>query len=111
MREELPKMSGLVYSHLNYLEAFSIPFVAGVADERVGYQATARAFCFAVARNLPVLFLFRSKLRGKYENTVRLFETWSKRLAAEDAAPMLNAMAALATDAKKERIKPLGQDF
>lgn len=110
--EEFPKVAQPVVTHLNYMEAFAIPFVAGVADETIGYQETARTFCYSVARYLPLLSMLRSGKRGgRYESAVRLFETWSKRLAAEDAAPIMNAMAKLAVDAKKERIKPLGEDL
>jgi hypothetical protein len=56
--DELHKSDrGVLY--LNCLEAFAIPFAAGLADEEIGYRETARPFCQGMNEVMPVLFVLR----------------------------------------------------
>jgi len=59
---------------------------------------------------MPALFYLRHTNAGRYESAVKLYEMWSRRLAAEAAAPVMKAMGEL-KKAAEERIKPLGHDF
>jgi hypothetical protein len=43
--QQYQKMPNDIVRVLNSLEAFAIPFAAGVADDEVGFQETATAFC------------------------------------------------------------------
>jgi hypothetical protein len=108
LADELPKHSAAVH-FLNMLEAFAIPFAAGVADDDIGYRETARPFCQAVLNYMPAIFQLRVQNSGRYESIVKLYETWNTRLAAELAAPAMKAMQQL-TESAKARIKPL-EDF
>ncbi len=42
---------------------------------------------------------------------MRLYASWSKRLAAEVTAPVMRAMQQLAQDAGEDRIRPLDEGF
>src|SRR5205085_10170491 len=52
---EAPRMNSAVV-YLNSLEAFAIPFTAGVADEDIGYRETARPFCQGAQLYMPAIF-------------------------------------------------------
>jgi len=108
--EELPYFNSAIM-YLNTMEAFAIPFVAGVADEDIGYTETAIAFCLGAKHYMPVIFMLRVVNAGRFESIVKLYETWNKRVAAERSAPALKAMQELAKDAEKGRIKPLDEGF
>ncbi|MFZ0859893.1 MAG: hypothetical protein WAN18_04370, partial [Candidatus Sulfotelmatobacter sp.] len=51
-------------TYLNALEAFAIPFAAGVADEDIGYRETARPFCQGALAYMPVIFQLRATNAG-----------------------------------------------
>jgi hypothetical protein len=106
LAEDSPKFNSAI-NYLNALEAFAIPFAAGVADEDIGYRETARPFCQGVTVYMPVIFHLRATNAGRFESIVRLYATWSKRLAAEMTAPVMKVMQQLAQEAGKDRIKPL----
>jgi hypothetical protein len=106
LADDSPKFNSAV-TYLNALEAFAIPFAAGVADEEIGYRETARPFCQGVMAYMPVIFQLRATNAGRFESIVRLYVSWSRRLAAEMTAPVMKVMQQLAMDAGKDRIKPL----
>jgi len=109
LREELPHCNSAVL-YLNSLEAFAIPFAAGLADEDIGFSEAARPFCQGAAEMMPVTFHLRQKNLGRYESSVKLYEMWSRRLVVEAAAPVMKAMGDL-KKAAEERIKPLDHSF
>lgn len=59
---------------INFLEAFAIPFVAGVADEDIGYTETAQSFRIAVEQFMPLIYRFLVNQEGRFESTVKLYE-------------------------------------
>jgi hypothetical protein len=107
---QYPSTGDFVTNYLNSLEAFSIPFASGVADEEIGYKETARAFCKELQMCMPAIFHIRKLNVARYESSMKLFVLWNNRLAAEAAAPVRRAMDAL-TKAAEERIKPLDHNF
>ena len=109
LSQEVPKANFAV-NFLNTLEAFAIPFAAGVADEEIGYKETARPFCQAAQSYMPLLFQMRAQNAGRFESIVKLYGTWTNRLAAETVAPMLKVMQQLAKSGEN-RISPLDQGF
>jgi hypothetical protein len=109
LTEEMPKSESMIH-YMNTLEAFAIPFAAGLADEDVGYGETARAFCRAVAEVMPVLFQLRRTEMGRFESTLKLYEMWRRRLDAEAALPVIEKMGEVVKKGG-ERIKPLDHDF
>jgi hypothetical protein len=96
---------------LNALEAFAIPFVAGVADEEIGYQETAPAFCGSVIESMPAIFHLRTTTGVRFESAVRLFALWNNRTMATAMAPMIGALGDWVKIAGKEKIKPIEPSF
>ena len=88
-----------------------LPFAAGVADEGIGYQETAVAFCGYAKTYIPLIFILRRLNSGRFESAVKLYDSWSKRLAAQQVRPVLKKMLELSEAAEKSRIKPLPVDF
>jgi len=109
LAEELPRINSAI-TYLNVLEAFAIPFAAGVADEDIGYRETARPFCQGVQLFMPVIFQLRAENKGRFESIVKLYTMWNQRLVLETVAPVMKVMQQL-QDAEKSRIKPIDQDF
>lgn len=115
---EMAALDVSIVNFLNSVEAFAIPFVAGVADEDLGFQETAMAFCQVVRLTVPAFFHQRSVGAGRYESTIKLFALWNKRLVANALVPAKKHMDNLAKQmeeitkaVEKDRIKPIGTDF
>jgi hypothetical protein len=105
---EFPKIEQILIEYLNSLEAFAIPFAAGVADDGLGFQETARAFCQGAQLVMPGIFQMRIKNIARFESTVKLFALWNNRLAAEAFAPLMKGMEEVIKAAGKGKIKPIG---
>jgi hypothetical protein len=113
---EVPRIMEFLVSYINTLEAFAMAFVAGVADDDLGFRATAMAFCGGVRLIMPAIFQMRRTGNGRFESTIKLFELWNIRLVANAVAPHMKALEgglkqiADLTRAAQEKIKPLGTE-
>jgi hypothetical protein len=107
---EVPQLDPALVNYLNTLEAFAIPFVARVADEDLGFQETAIAFCQRMQLYMPAIFLLRESLGARYESIIKLYDMWNKRLVAASLAPAVKSMEELAKTIERERIRPLGTE-
>jgi hypothetical protein len=107
---EVPKIGDPLVAYLNCLEAFAIPFAAGVADEALGFQETARAFCQGAQLLMPGIFYLRRTNAARYESTVKVFVLWNTRLAAQVLAPVMKTMEEVIKAAETGKIKTLGVD-
>lgn len=70
---------------LNQLEALSMYFRNGAADEKVAYPVIGSLYCMWIANFAPLLVMLRSDpvphtTTGPYQNTVELYKVWSARL-------------------------------
>lgn len=89
---ELQIIGSQAVAYLNSLEAFAIPFVAGVADDELGFQETAPAFCGSMREFMLIVFILRS--RGtRFESCIKLYECWNARLEAEKMKPLVQSMS------------------
>jgi hypothetical protein len=93
--------------YLNQAEAFAIPFAAGVADDKIGFQETAVAFCSAVGECMPAVYFLRKTKNIRYPSLLTLFCIWNNRLAAEAMAPLAKQMQDFVNVAEKNTIKPI----
>ncbi|MGB7307546.1 MAG: hypothetical protein WBC67_00655 [Candidatus Acidiferrales bacterium] len=93
---------------LNGLEAFAIPFAAGVADDDLGFQETAIGFCQQMQAYMPAFFEMRRRKWARFESAVRLYDAWSKRLKARELAPVMKTIEELTKAAEQAKIKPIG---
>ena len=114
---EFPKIGAVLVKYLNTLESFAIPFAAGVADDELGFQETAMAICQAVQICMPALFHLRRIKSARYESTIKMYETWSKRLTAQNMKPIvksikdsMKSIEDLIKSADEGKIKPMGTD-
>lgn len=105
---EIPTVETLLVNYLNTMEAFAIPFAAGVADDELGFKETAMAFCQGVKVLMPAFFQMRRKGAARYESTIKLYETWNKRLVVAALSPAMKSLEELVKSVEKEKIKPLG---
>jgi hypothetical protein len=103
---ELSAMRHEVVGFLNSMEAFAIPFVAGVADDELGFQETASAFCRGLAEFMLTIAVSRG--RGpRYESAMKLYECWSARLEAQKMKPLVESMSERIKAAEKVKFPPL----
>ncbi len=107
---EVPRVIVPLVYFLNSLEAFAIPFAAGVADEDLGYQETAIAFCQAVQTHMPALFQMRRTNNGRFESIMTLYNLWNTRLVGHALAPIMETLEELVKSSQEQRIKPLGTE-
>jgi hypothetical protein len=66
---------------LNGMEAFSMFFTQGVADEKAAFSAIGETFCFQVRKLSPVLVAAKAG-QDSYRNLTELFFLWNERLEA-----------------------------
>ena len=109
VQREFPKVEIEILKHLNGLEYFAILFAAGIADEDIGYRETALAFCEGLDYSMAAVHHLRSKNRGRFDSTVKLFEIWKRRTTARAVAPFMTSMQALIKQAESDKIKILGE--
>ena len=69
---------------MNYLEAFAIPFAAGLANDDVGYFETGVAFVQLMQHFMPCFLGLRMSQSARYMSAVVLYERWHKRLVNEN---------------------------
>jgi hypothetical protein len=91
---------------LNSLEGFAIPFVAGVADDELGFQETASSFCRGLSEFMPMVVVLR-KHGPRYESSVKLYESWIARLEAEKMKSLVQSMSEKIKAAEKAKFPPL----
>jgi len=82
-------LQGDITSFLNRLEAWSVYFTTGVADETVAFGPAAPLLRTWVGQYYPILLIERSRSRsGTYPNLIRLFKAWSDKMDEQQLATM-----------------------
>jgi len=104
---EWAKIGQSTVNFLNSAESFAIPFAAGVADDAIGFQETASAFCLGISRCLPAIFYLKQTEAVPFKSALTLFCVWNNRKAAQVAAPLLQNMQQVILAAEKNKIKPI----
>jgi hypothetical protein len=90
----------------NGMEAFAIPFAAGVADDELGFQETAASFCNLVEQLIGMIAVLR-KTGARYESTLVIYERWKSRLVAQSLEGQMKQMQAIHRQAsEKGKVKP-----
>jgi hypothetical protein len=89
--QQYAKMPGAIVDTLNSLEAFAIPFAAGVADDDLGFQETGSTFCKLVDRVIAMIVVLR-KVGDRYESTIKVYDRWKSRLVAQDLEGKMKKM-------------------
>lgn len=92
---------------LNSLEAFSIYFANGAADEQIAYPPLSTAFCKYVRWLTPLLIALRAITdkddlrKGRYRNTIVIYQKWMARIKKEsltDKSTLINSEMLLIDD-------------
>jgi len=67
---------------INRLEAFSVYFIKGIADEKVAFASIGKSFCRSVEDNYATITLLRGSKNPNrhYDNLVELYKCWKQRL-------------------------------
>jgi hypothetical protein len=107
IQAEMPKIETSVVNFLNAAESFAIPFAAGVADDEIGFQETAAAFCNLLNTYMPALFYLCHTQGVTYASALTLFCLWNDRRTARAMAPALKTAQAWVDEVDKKRIKPI----
>ena len=67
-------------SIINRLEAISVYFIEGIADENLAYSSIGRTFCECVELLYPFYLISRvEKEFNQYEKTIKLYNIWKER--------------------------------
>ena len=113
LRAEIMALESLVVTYANLIEAFSMAFTSGVADEAVAYRETARAFCQTFPEVVPFIDFCRKNEIARYESAIQLYELWQTRLVSEVVTKQRQQMQQIEDNLKKAeppRIKTIGTD-
>jgi len=106
MAQQYAQITRNLTAYMNFLEAFAIPFAAGVADDELGFQETATAFCGCVRRVILAIVLIR-KAGVRYESCTNLYDCWSKRLLAHQLRKNIKDLESKIKTTPEPKIKPM----
>lgn len=95
-------------SLFDLLEAFAVPFIERVADERAAFKAIGPRYCKSIALLLPVFAMLPYTEHNN--NTLRLFAIWSRRLQKRDYDSYLARFAIEPRNRQDVYIQPLGTE-
>lgn len=104
---EWAKVATEIITYLNMCESFAIPFVAGVADDDIGFQETAVAFVTTINAYMPAIYYLRMTQGVRYASVLKLWGIWHGRLAAQALLPALKGLQDLVDAVEKNKIKPI----
>lgn len=77
---------------LNSMEAFSIYFTKGVADEEIAYSSVGRTFCLSIENySTDICFLRQNDETSAFNNLVKLYSIWNSRVKSEKLSKELEA--------------------
>lgn len=94
-------------SYLNRLEAWSMYFTNGLADDEIAFGPCAPTYCSQIAQYFPVLIVHRANQRsGKYPNAVKLFETWWHKLKEEESGIQMKELVAKISELQHRKAAP-----
>lgn len=81
--EDITKMESIanLTELFNIIEGYALYFASGVADEKVGYITTGKAFCNIVEQYIVIIVPEFKK--GYYKNISILFSIWHNRLMTD----------------------------
>ena len=96
---------------LNELCALSAAFVAGVADEQVGFKIIGRTFCGAVQQYYDLLAIVRTDpVHAFYGPIVELYKVWSPRLTRAELEQERTKIVADINAQVDNPIQPIGYE-
>lgn len=110
LHKELPQMGDTLVAYLNAVEGFALFFTSGVADEDIGFQETASAFCQAASAHMPDYFYMRHIKAAQYVSTIKLYELWGRRLMANSISPNIKPMQDFVREVGKQKISAIGTE-
>jgi hypothetical protein len=77
-RKRIP-ISSEVISVLNVMEAFSVYFVKGIADEEIGFSSIGTTFIHSVENLYFDIASYNYEKTESFQNLIKLYEIWSKK--------------------------------
>jgi hypothetical protein len=78
-----------------------------VADDEVGFQETAVAYCALVEQLIGMVFLLRYRVGTRFESLVKIYDRWKSRLVAQGLEGKMKEMQEQHKVAvQKGKIKP-----
>lgn len=94
---------------LNAMEAFSVYFTKGVADEEIAYSSVGRTFCSSVeSLYFDIATCITKGEDHTFQNIIGLYKIWSSRLKKEkldkDKEDILNKLSQI----KDDKVDPIG---
>jgi hypothetical protein len=104
--EQITKIGPELISVLNAMDAFSIYFTTGAANEQVAFSSVGVAFVDATRDVLPAFV--HSLEKGHYRHLMKLFFLWNNRIAAEQLHIQKEEIEAQLTSVGNKFVKPFG---
>lgn len=93
----------------NRMNAFSLFFVSGVADESVGFSSVGQTFCRNVKKLLPDIMLLNRAAKA-YKNIIKLFLIWNARLQVESLMRDKEVLENKLRSIDNKEIRPIGTE-
>jgi hypothetical protein len=93
----------------NAMEAFSVFFASGVADEHVGFSAVGTTFCTTTRKYLPHIVLYRGDEKY-FRNIFKLFFLWHSRIESQKLAKQRQQIDSELSKIQNKFIRPIGTE-
>lgn len=104
--EQIQKLTLELLNVLNAMEAFSLFFTTGSADERIAYSSVGSTFCNSARRLLPEIVPHLDS--GHFRNLYKLFLTWNSRIESEKLFREKKALDQKLSKVDDKFIQPIG---
>lgn len=80
--DKIIEMAPQIAEALNCLEAFSVFFTSGVAEENVAFSSIGSTYCNSVRVLLPLVCM---AIEGGYRNVLKLYILWNDKIEKQKA--------------------------
>ncbi|MBX2947634.1 MAG: hypothetical protein KF704_00030 [Crocinitomicaceae bacterium] len=108
-KDEINKVFNLPNLELfNPLESFSLFFVSGVAEEKIGYLTIGSTYCNTVRTYAPLIVTLSNEKH--FNNTLYLFKTWNARQEKENLEKEKTRIDKQLSENKSISIKTIGAE-
>lgn len=93
---------------INAMEAFSIYFIKGVADEEIAFSSVGQTFCDTIKSLHFDIAIVKTDEDAAFQNTIELYKLWSSRIEKNN---LFNKKEQLTNELNKifdKKIPPIG---
>ncbi len=105
----IEKNPGFGLDVLNAMEAFSVYFSKGIADDEIGFKSIGLTFCDSVKKYYTLIAGVRkNEDEEHFFHITQLYKMWNQRVTKRQLDSQLNIIKKRISDLGNHKIPPIG---